>query len=353
MNFRDAFPSFPIERLMKNVQTKVVWERIGKYDCPITINELELESSYVVSPYSALVLYSRQEMVKLPSYFKVLELILGPVALLLASIRINKMVAINNWLLSTNIYPEIEAEEFLKIGNKYRDQFKDHFIIFRSLNYRTNKALIEKLLKNGFTLIPSRQVYIFDFKAGNIMERSNNRHDQRLLKKNTFTFRGGDTFSDDDFKRAEELYNLLYIEKYSTYNPQFTAEYLKLCHETRCMMFFGLYSTEGVMEGVLGFFYTDKIITAPVVGYNTKMDRSFGLYRILMARTLKHAFENNLLLNLSSGASGFKILRGGKAYTEYSAVSIKGLSFGRRMGFRVIQAILFGLVVPLLKIFKL
>lgn len=351
--FKQVFSANPLYKLITNVETRIIWEKVGNYDCPVTINELEFESSYVVSPYSALVLYSKQELKKLPAFFQILELILGPISLLLRYIKINKMVAINNWLLSTNIYPDLDPDLFLRLGERYRQEYKDHFIIFRSLNFRSNEKLIHKLLANGFTLIPSRQVYIFDFKADAIFERGNNRHDQRLLKKNVYEMRSGDSFGIEDFRRAEELYRFLYVDKYSIYNPQFTADYMKLCHDTQRMIFFGFYSKEGVMEGVVGFFKVGKIITAPVVGYNIHLPQSAGLYRILMAQTLKYAATNDFLLNLSSGASLFKILRGGRAYTEYSAVSLSGLGLGRRIGFRIIQAILFVLILPLLKVFKL
>lgn len=352
-NFTEEFTSHNVPSLMRNVRTKMEWQKIKNKNIPVSINETDLESSYVVSPYSALVLYSREELVKLPSFFKIIELILGPIGLLLKSIQINKMVAINNWLLSTNIYPQVENNQFLKLGDMYKASHPDHFIIFRSLNKKTNESFIKDLLNNGYTLIPSRRVYLFDCSSEDIFKRQNTKYDLRLLKKNKYKIKSADSFSDEDYKRAEELYGFLYLEKYSKLNPDFTAKYMKLCQQSETMKIKGFFSADGVMEGVIGYFIIDGIMTVPIVGYNTRLPQSSGLYRQLMITALLDAREQNLFLNLSSGASSFKRFRGGKPYTEYSAVRLDGLSWWRQVGFRFIQAILYCIALPLMKLFKL
>lgn len=352
-NFAEEFTSHNIPSLMRNVRTKMEWQKIKNKNIPVSINETDLECSYVVSPYSALVLYSREELVKLPRFFKVLELILGPIGFLLRSIQINKMVAINNWLLSTNIYPQVENNDFLEIGDKYKASHPDHFIIFRSLNKKTNASLIKDLLKRGYTLIPSRQVYLFDCQSDEVFKRQSTKHDMRLLRKNKYKVVSADDFSDEDYQRAEELYGLLYLEKYSKLNPDFTAKYMKLCQQSGTMKIKGFFSAEGVMEGVIGYFIIDKIMSVPIVGYNTRLPQSSGLYRQLMVTALLDAKAQDLFLNLSSGASAFKLFRGGRPYTEYSAVRLDGLSWWRKLGFRFIQVLLYCIALPLLKLFKL
>ena len=352
--FREALENDgPISKWVRNVQTKLHWEQFEKFSVPVTENKTEFDSSYVVSPYSALILYSRQEMKKLPNYLQALELILSPLADLLKFMKLNQAVSVNNWLLSTNLYPKDSIDQLATLASKTIQVSPQSFVIFRSLNYFTNAGLIEKLKRLGFTLIPSRQVYFFDFKDEITIEYRNLFRDQKLLVQTKLKISEGFEFSQDDFERAEQLYNLLYLDKYSIYNPAFTSDFLKLCQRTQVMKLFGLRSSDGTLQGVVGFFIVDGVMTVPIVGYDTNRPQKEGLYRLLMAFALRYAKDEKLLVNLSSGASRFKMFRGGKPVIEYSAVYMRHLSWHRRLSFRLIQLLLFSIALPLLKIFKL
>ncbi len=345
--------NLPISKWVRNVETQLHWERLGETMVPITRNQTELESSYVVSPYSALILYSRQEMKKLPSYLRILETILAPLSLLLKVMKLNQAVSVNNWLLSTNLYPKAGAEQFAELASKSIAASPNSFVIFRSLNFFTYADLILTFKSLGFSLIPSRQVYFFDFRKEQASEFRNLNRDLKFLSRTSLQIIDGDDFSDLDFDRAEQLYNFLYLEKYSIYNPAFSNIYLKLCRDTKIMRFLGMRDSEGVLQGVVGFFIVDGVMTVPIVGYDIHRPQKEGLYRLLIAIALKYARDEKLLVNLSSGASSFKIFRGGQPVIEYSAVYIKHLKWYRRLGFRIIQFLLFSLALPILKIFKL
>jgi hypothetical protein len=336
---------------ISNVETELFWEELDGCAVPISRNHHEFESSYVVSPYSALILYSRQEMDKLPRVFKVINLIIYPLSLMLKSMQLNKAISVNNWLLSTNILPKVSDFRIIDLCRLMRKSFPDHFVFVRSLNKRCNRPLMNAFAKAGFHFIPSRQVYIFDFTEKNT--RHNFLVDQKLLAKKDFVWSDAVNWSEADFKKAERLYGLLYLDKYSEYNPAFTSRYLQLCQATKTMQLFGLHGRQGEMLGVVGFFVREDIMTVPIVGYDTKKPSKLGLYRLLMAFSMKYAMDSKYLLNLSSGASSFKRLRGGIPYTEYSAVSLHGLSWYRKLGFMVLKFLLYSISLPLLKIFKL
>lgn len=339
-------------RWVSNVRTDLDWVEVEGLRLPVTRNRGELDSSYVVSPYAALILYSRQEMQKVPRAFHFLLGILAPLSWMLKSMRLNEHVALNNWMLSTNLYPRVSPTALIAEARRLREQNPESFVLLRSLNERTNGDLIAALRAEGFSFIPSRQVYFFE-PGAELSARHNYRMDQKLLEKSPLRIVPGADFTERDFTRARELYDLLYLAKYSEYNPAFTADYLKLCRDTGAMDFFGLRDEAGELQGVLGFFILNGILTAPIVGYNTGRPAREGLYRQLIALTLREAARRGLVVNLSSGASGFKRLRGGVPVTEWSAVDVRHLGWGRRLGFRVLQGLLYGIALPLLKLFKL
>jgi hypothetical protein len=82
--------------------------------------------------------------------------------------------------------------------------------------------------------------------------------------------------------------------------------------------------------GILGIIGNDNIITAPIVGYDTQIDRKEAIYRRVIIYIIKYSLDNDLNLNLSSGASEFKRLRGLEPEIEYTFVDVKHLSFIRR-----------------------
>jgi hypothetical protein len=107
------------------------------------------------------------------------------------------------------------------------------------------------------------------------------------------------------------------------------------------------------MQAVVGIFSQGDVSTAPIVGYNTGLPQSLGLYRLLMAQAFRHAIENQTLLNLSAGASGFKRLRGGMPAIEYSAVYARHLPLRSRRFLWTLHALTSCFGVPMMKWMKL
>jgi hypothetical protein len=57
-----------------------------------------------------------------------------------------------------------------------------------------------------------------------------------------------------------------------------------------------------------------------LIGYNTELPQTAGIYRLLCALLFQEAIQKRLVLNFSSGAANFKRLRGGKPLIEFSAI---------------------------------
>lgn len=118
-------------------------------------------------------------------------------------------------------------------------------------------------------------------------------------------------FKVKNFARVAEFYNCLYVDKYSRLNPQYTAKFMQSWQESGLLEFWGFRDATGILQAVIGIFRQHGTITVPIVGYNTSLPQSPGLYRLLMVRVFDVAIRGNLNINLSAGAADFKRLRSG------------------------------------------
>lgn len=351
----EAFARQGAAALIANLRTRVLVLRVGKQTFPVTVNDAEYGDTYVCSPHTAYSLYAKEELrlIRNAAARAILGAVSDAAGALLKAARVNRMVQVNNWMLSTNLFPACCDLPFEEMTQLLVTQFPAHFICFRSLNPWTNEATMRQLRRARYKLVASRQVYGYERLAETWGRTSNCREDRRLLARTPYRVVASHEIVDTDFPRMAELYRLLYLEKYPRYNPAFTAEYLRLCHRSGVMRFLGLRASDGILAGILGLFIVDGVITAPIVGYDTAVDRKAGLYRLLMTLIFEHAHQTGERINLSSGAAHFKRLRGGRGIIEYSAVYDRHLSMGRRAVLNTLAAITNGLGVPLMRQLKL
>ena len=338
-----------------NVETRVALLRVDNALFPVKINNEEYESSYVCSPYNACISYSKEEMSKLGNI--PLEIALQSLASfsgsLLKSAKINKVVSINNWLLSTNLYQDWDGKSIQDITDFIVNKFPEHIIMSRSLNEQANPKLLKLYRKNGYDFVPSRQVYLFDKKNGDYTKKNNTKWDFNLLEDTEYQIVNHGEIKSEDYPRITELYNKLYLEKYSYHNPQFTTKCIGLWHKHNLIIMQGLRNSQGILDGISGCFERNSITTIPLVGYDTSLPQSLGLYRMLIALVIKRAHIHNMSLNASSGASEFKRLRGAVPEIEYSVIYTKHLSLYRRSIWKILTWILVNIGVPLMKKYKL
>lgn len=351
----EAFASEGSAALIANLRTTVRVLFTSDWALPVTINDADYDNTYVCSPYTAYAPYAKEELRLINS--AVARAALGFVAdaagAMLQAARINRIVHVNNWMLSTNLYPAGVELPVAAIVEFLVAQFPDHFICFRSLNVWSDAALLGRFTAARYRLVASRQVYCYERLAETWATTPNAREDRRLLAETGYRVVPGVELGVADYARMAELYRLLYIEKYSHHNPVFTPRYLQLCHHSGVMTFFGLRGSDGVLDGVLGLFTIDGVVTAPIVGYDTARDRRLGLYRLLMTLTYEFALRHGHRINLSSGAAEFKRLRGGRPEIEFSAIYDRHLSLGRRAAVGALRAVVNGLGVPLMRKLKL
>jgi hypothetical protein len=351
--FAEIHRHAPSRSYVKNLETSVELLRCGDLALPCTINHAERGNAWVCSPsttYGSYVIEEIRRCLPLPAALPLSAICFAyRQALKLADI--DKVVAINNWMLSTNIFPDVDHSSLLSLIDQALQRWPRHAIWFRSLNMRHNSQWIEALCERGFQLIPSRQVYLFRDMAHT--RHANLKRDLHLLERTQLTSMAPKDFKTRDFARVAELYDYLYIEKYSRLNPQYTAEFMQRWHENGLLDFWGFRDGEGILQAVVGIFRQQNTITAPIVGYNTLLPQSLGLYRLLMARVFEVSMRGNLDINLSAGAAQFKRLRGGQPEIEYSAVLTQHLGGSHRIALATLRTLTNSVGVPLMKRFQL
>ena len=158
-------------RVIRNAATRMKLLDTGQTLLPVSINSGSEppDNSYVVSPLTTYSGYALDEVRRMnrPWLGWPLTRLIGPLGRRLEAAQIDRLVQVNNWLLSTNLYPvDWHGSEIQELRDFMTGEFPDHAISFRSLNRFSNAELIDRLSALGFIAIPSRQVYLFDARDG-------------------------------------------------------------------------------------------------------------------------------------------------------------------------------------------
>lgn len=325
---------------IKNVhKTQLMLVKVNDVIIPITVSDFHPDNTYTVSPYSHYVSYGGFEEVKHlnnPPVEALIKFVMNPVAWYFKQAELDKVVYVNNYLLSTNLYPSVNSEQVSAVSEALVKWFPDRVIVFRSVDQRKNPHIYQALESNGYDMVLSRQVWYMDPEEATHTRQY--KEDVRVLRKHGYEVIDGKLLSDDELVRALHLYNLLYLEKYSYYNPQFTFEFMKLARDQEILHLRAL-KRDGQLNAVMGFFIRNRTMTQPLFGYDTSLPQEEGLYRLLTLITLQEGLQRNLLVHASGGVGKFKKVRGGKSVTEYNAVFAKHLPAWRQRPWKLIKLI--------------
>ncbi|MBI2332998.1 MAG: GNAT family N-acetyltransferase [Chloroflexi bacterium] len=325
------------QKYIRNVHnTQLMAVRAGETIIPITVSDFHPQNTYTVSPYSHYVSYGAFEEVKHLNNLLAevaVKVVMTPVSWYFRYAELDKVVFVNNYLLSTNLYPSVNSDQLSALSEALIHWFPDRAIVFRSVDQKKNPHIYQTLEGLGYDLVLSRQVCYMDPVAA--LKTRQCKEDLRVLKKNGYEVVNGKGLSDEELHRAVELYSLLYLQKYSYYNPQFTFEFLKLAREQETLHMYGL-KKDGRLNGIMGFFVRNGAMTQPLFGYDTSLPLEEGLYRLLTLVTLQEGVKRGLLVHASGGVGKFKKVRGGESVTEYNAVYTQHLPKRRQLPWKLI-----------------
>jgi hypothetical protein len=326
---------------ISNVKSTIFILQCDDLFIPITMNDKEYDNSYVCSMYS-FVSYAQAEMKRHRKH--VLRAFTYPfLSLLKLWFRlsaVNKLVAVNNFFLSTNLYGTLLPHEIDRICTFLQHRFPNHAIVFRSLNMYTEENLILTLKKLGYTFVTTRSVYFFDpyrYSTLPAKKRWIIQKDKKLCNNPKIQIIQHKDFCLRDAPDIKRLYDLLYLKKYSSYNPAFTTRFFEQAIQHKMCTLTGI-KYEGQLVGVIGFFTMRGIMATPIVGYDTNAPEQLGLYRLLTVCALEESLSKGTLFHMSAGAGHFKRQRGAFQELETMGVMCSHLHFHRRFLWKVLGA---------------
>ena len=292
------------------------------------------------SPYSHYVLYTVHGLSKrhprVPRW--VFSASAAPPGQLLRLAGVERVVSVNNWLLSTNPSVRFDAEQVKEVTACLASRYPGRAILWRSLNPSIDPALMETARGNGYRLLRSRLVYMVDGGCQVYRNSLNARRDLALLKRTRYKILSDRQSLMPYTERITELFRSLYLEKHSALNPAFNSRFFGLALASGAFEFRG-FLADGQLAAFVCFFTRDQIMTAALMGYDLKQPRSLGLYRMAMSTFLDEAISRGLRLNLSAGADSFKAFRGGVPVDEYDAVYDRHLPAFQRMGWCTLSGV--------------
>jgi len=159
--------------------------------------------------------------------------------------------------------------------------------------------------------------------------------------------------SQADAYRIARLYDLLYLQKYSSLNAAFTDQFVNLTHRIGLIRYLVLRDRDGVIQGFGGMCQNGVHATMPLMGYNTALDQKLGLYRLAFHAGTLHAATHGLRLNMSSGATAYKRNRGAVPEIEYTAFYLQHLAQRRQIPFAALSLVARKIGAPVLRRFQL
>lgn len=331
---------------------------IGDTVLPLVISQPQPPqiNSYVCSPTTHYIDYAKREVELELHDQPVLRALIPPLLdsfkPLLRWSRFERVVYVNNWLLSTNLYPPLDSRTLRTIRDGLIRAFPDHTLVFRSVNEQLNDALLRDLLALDFRQVFSRQTYLLDPQSVGYRRRKAFRHDLVLARRTSYTWRAAHQLDLDAAPRLCALYADLYLHKYSWHNPQFNERFLAQALRSDWLTIFAL-QCDGRLDGVLGFVERHGVMTPPLVGYDRAISMSEGLYRLITLKFVEEARERGLLLNLSSGAAAFKRHRGSTPAIEHNLIYDRHCSPRMRLPWRLLELLSRTAITPLMRRLKL
>jgi hypothetical protein len=359
MAFAQIHSASASSQLASNLSTRIDLLQADGCAIPLSVNHAEPGNAWVCSPLTTYGHYAAEELVRYANSIWLKPLQWAGVGLCNVFSRylrhacIDKTVMFNNWLLSTNLYPRLADVPLRAMLEQVRQMWPQHALWLRSLNVEHNRDWIDALTVLGFTLIPSRQVYLFNDLPAAVRQHKGLRRDLKLLRQTALQRIGNSGFADVDYVRISHLYDLLYVNKYSRHNPRYTEQFMRSWHRAGLIDYTGFRDDAGVLQAVVGIYRQGDVVTAPIVGYNTALPPSLGLYRLLMASVFEQSMQHGWRVNLSAGAAHFKRLRGGRPAIEYSAVLASHMPASTRRAVALLGRLTNSIGVPVMQRWKL
>ncbi len=275
-----------------------------------------------------------------PLWLAVVSTQAAMLARLLACLRVERAVFVNNWLRGTNPAPHLSEAELDSLKDWLIAEYPDRALIVPTVNPVLEPELMANLRRSGARLIPTRIVFLLDPRDQRFQQSSDVRRDRRLLRETSHRLVQRHELGQLDLDRIVALYRALYVEKHGPLSAAFGRRYFEALLQSPGMEWVALEHTDRRSIDMFTLWTSHANYLTKVMGaYDQTVPRKTGLYRMqIMYPVFQVAEPAGLPINLSGGAEHFKRLRGAKPVIEYDAVWDQHLPAGRRLAWRLLKA---------------
>lgn len=339
-----------IKNYILNLETDLRIIHIDDLVLPVTINNKEYDNSFACSPYAHYVLQAQEIFNDKHPFLKwSFKPTLKTFSQFFKWGSFNKLIVVNNWLFATNLHPKIEKNQLKEILAFLTAQFPEHVICFRSLSKKENSDLTQNLSELRFRYLANRPIYYFDPTEEEVFSKRIFKSDIKLLRESGYEILENHEIPLSEDKRLTELYNAVYLGKHSKYHPQFNSEFLQLALSEGTFQIRAL-RKNGRIDAVTAFHLRNGMMVAPFLGYDTTLCEK-TLYRLISTVLYLESKKQQVLFNLSAGASFYKKIRRGQMQIEYLAIYDHHLGLSRRISWNILRTIINSLGLSFMKMY--
>jgi hypothetical protein len=286
----------------------------------------------VCSPRSHYASYTLEEFAKRRPEISgwLLSALFAPLRLAMWMGASDRIVYVNNWLLTTNPVFALSREQLVAVVGHLAERYPGSFVALRTVSGSLYPGLHAALAGAGFRMVRSRRVYALLPGHGSYVRQENVRRDLRLIERGGYEIVDDAECFDREAERLVDLYRGLYLDKHSRLNLQLNQHFVRLTLRERLMSYRAL-CKDGRIDAFASWFVKDGVMTGSLIGYDRSAQQEVGLYRMAVALLIAEANRLGVPLQLSGGAGRFKELRGAEPMEEFEAVYDRHLAGHRRM----------------------
>lgn len=329
---------------IENVEADFSLLRVDEQLLPVVVtlcdapDDRSKPAAAVASERAHYAAYTREELAKrhleLPGWL--LGLGFRPLEAAMALGELDRVVYVNNWLLTTNPVARYTRGQLSAVVDCLSTKYPKSAIVFRGLLPRLHPDQCRLFEQTGFRMVRHRRVWMVEDSSRAFRESEELRRDQHLSERHGYEVVADPEVIAAEAERLAELYRGLYLAKHSLLNPHFNAEFVRLTLGEG-LLTYRAFRKEGSIDAFKAWYIKDGVMTGAFVGYDQQKPRKLGLYRQAIALQASEAVRLGLQLSWSGGVGDFKRLRGATPHEEYEAVWDRHLSPRRRLPWAMLE----------------
>ena len=204
----EGYTTALVPALIGNLQTELDWLHAGSAWMPVSRNDGGRHTNYVCCPSAAYLDYAMDELRHFSAHPWLKAGLHGLIEAcrpLMEASGLDRQVQPNNWLLATNLLPDLSLAELTALTDDLAERWPGHVIVWRSVNDRSTHGLKQSFEAAGYRAFASRQIYLLDCRTAAPRLGRDEARDRKCLARDDYAVTQG-PWSTEDFTRMAHLY---------------------------------------------------------------------------------------------------------------------------------------------------